>query len=301
MADSAAPLLPIRVIAAMTGINPITLRTWERRYGLIRPRRTQSGHRLYTQSHVEEIRRVLALVERGVPISRVGEILAAERPDSTRVRNRWDRYLDEMVAAVSAFDEPEVERIHEEALSLYAAGTVTRRLVLPLLERLGERWRAIDGAVAEEHFFATYLRSKLGARLQHRSHHAAGPCLLAACAPGEHHELGLLLFGLEAQEAGFRTLLLGADTPMHDVGIARRRAAVSGVVLSSSIDPPPTFFDAELPALVREGSEPVFVGGSTSVRHARAIEAAGAIALGNDFDEAVRILGQRLLSRERKS
>ena len=53
--------IPIRTVAALTGVNPITLRAWERRYGLVRPLRTPKGHRLYTQAHVAEIRRVLAL------------------------------------------------------------------------------------------------------------------------------------------------------------------------------------------------------------------------------------------------
>ena len=39
-------LYPIREVARLTGINPITLRAWERRYNLIEPVRTESGHRL---------------------------------------------------------------------------------------------------------------------------------------------------------------------------------------------------------------------------------------------------------------
>ena len=40
-------LFPIRTVSAETGVNPITLRAWERRYGLVNPRRTDTGHRLY--------------------------------------------------------------------------------------------------------------------------------------------------------------------------------------------------------------------------------------------------------------
>ena len=35
-------LFPIREVARLTGINPVTLRAWERRYGLIQPVRTSS-------------------------------------------------------------------------------------------------------------------------------------------------------------------------------------------------------------------------------------------------------------------
>ena len=45
MDSSAAPLYPIREVSRLTGVNSVTLRAWERRYGLIRPQRTPKGHR----------------------------------------------------------------------------------------------------------------------------------------------------------------------------------------------------------------------------------------------------------------
>lgn len=298
MPDPVLTLLPIRAIAAMTGINAITLRTWERRYGLIQPRRTASGHRLYTHADIEEIRRVVSLMAKGVPISQVGEILATERSTSGRVQHRWQRYIEQILAAVSRFDEADIDRVYDEALSLYSVGAVTRRLILPVLGQLGRRWQSIDGAIAEEHFFATYFRSKLGARLQHRTRHAGGPRLLAACAPGEHHEIGLLLFSLEAHEAGLRTVLLGADTPLKDIALAQRHAGCDAIVVSSSIDPLPALFSEDLPALIRSVSVPVFVGGATSQRHARTITAAGAVALGSDIEHGIELLKDRLTRKE---
>jgi DNA-binding transcriptional MerR regulator len=91
MATSLPEKLPMRTVASLTGMNPITLRAWERRYGLVRPLRTAKGHRLYTHEHVERIRRVLALVERGVPIGRVRDVLDADgarERDATR-RGPW--------------------------------------------------------------------------------------------------------------------------------------------------------------------------------------------------------------------
>jgi hypothetical protein len=43
-----------------------------------------------------------------------------------------------------------------------------------------------------------------------------------------------------------------------------------------------------LPRLVREAAAPVFVGGTTSLRHRAAIAAAGALPLGNDLEWGVR-------------
>jgi methylmalonyl-CoA mutase cobalamin-binding subunit len=202
-----------------------------------------------------------------------------------------------MAAAIARFDEPELDLIHDEVLSQHPTEQLTRQLYLPLLVHLGERWQSLAGGIAEEHFFAMYLRSKLGARLQHRMRYGTGPRLLGACAPGEQHEIGLLLFALEAHDAGMRSVLLGADTPVEDLVLACQRAACDAVVLSSSVDPDPGFLRDALPELVRSVPVPVFVGGRTAERHRAAISAAGALPLGVELDDGVRLIARTLLGQ----
>lgn len=73
------PLYPIREVSRITGVNSITLRAWERRYGLIEPIRTESGHRLYTDAHIEEVKAAVALTQQGIPISRVKKLLSEQK------------------------------------------------------------------------------------------------------------------------------------------------------------------------------------------------------------------------------
>ena len=73
--DAEAQLLPIREVVRLTGVNPVTLRAWERRYGLIQPLRTEGGHRLYSPADVEAIRSILTWTERGVAVSKVAQLL----------------------------------------------------------------------------------------------------------------------------------------------------------------------------------------------------------------------------------
>jgi len=302
MRSTSTEQLPIRTISSLTGVNAITLRAWERRYGLIQPLRTPKGHRLYTHSHVEQIRRVLMLVERGVPISRVRELLDSEPRARARPHHGpFQDYLEQMAAAIARFDEFEIDRVYDQALSLHPIEQVTKLLLLPLLAHLGERWGSLSGAIAEEHFFAMYLRSKLGARLQHSARYASGPRIVAACAPGEQHEIGLLLFALEANAAGLRTVLLGANTPFEDVALAQQHAQAQAVVISSSVAPAPELLKIALQKLTRQIGAPVFVGGSTALTHRQAIAAAGAIALGADIQDGVQLIVATLKSKESKS
>ena len=286
--------LPIRVMSELTGVHPVTLRAWERRYGLIKPHRTATGHRLYGAEHVELIRRVVALTEQGVPIGRVRDVLGNAAAQSAPGSDRWREPIERMAEAIARFDEEELDRLYDELLAVHPVELVTRRVMLPLLARLGERWTQLPGAIAEEHFFAAYVRSKLGARMLARMRYAAGPRLLAACCPGEQHEVGLMLFAIEARAAGLRVVLLGADTPLEEVAIAARRGRCDAIVLSSSLEPTPGLIEKRLPALVREAGVPVFVGGATAARLKAAISATGAIAVVGDMEHAVRLIAVAL-------
>ena len=67
--------LPIREVARQTGVNAVTLRAWERRYGLIVPQRTPKGHRLFSAEHVQRILTILTWLNRGVAVSQVKQLL----------------------------------------------------------------------------------------------------------------------------------------------------------------------------------------------------------------------------------
>lgn len=82
--DTNQALYPIREVSRITGVNSITLRAWERRYGLIEPVRTESGHRLYTEAHIQQVQQAVVLTQQGIPISRVKSVIeqtASSMPD----------------------------------------------------------------------------------------------------------------------------------------------------------------------------------------------------------------------------
>ncbi|EMC8540011.1 MerR family transcriptional regulator, partial [Pseudomonas aeruginosa] len=94
--------LPIREVTRLTGVHPVTLRAWERRYGLVVPQRTGKGHRLYSEEQVERIRRILVWLERGVAISQVRALL--ERPEETPaadVESPWERLHEQLLDAIA--------------------------------------------------------------------------------------------------------------------------------------------------------------------------------------------------------
>jgi MerR family transcriptional regulator, light-induced transcriptional regulator len=278
---------PIRTVCALTGLNPITLRAWERRYGFIKPIRTPGGHWMYTQEHVDQINRAMAMLERGTSIGSAARALRGTTAPLAGT-NVWMALRTQVISAIVRFDEAALDAIYESALTLQPIEAVTRKLFVPVLEELGRRWEWSEGRVAEEHFFTTYTRNKLGARLHHRRRVATPFRLMCACAPGEQHELGLLLFALAAHDNNLGCVLLGADMPMEELAAACTRARCDGIAISMSMKARGAWLEHELPQLVAKLGKPVFVGGRASAAHSDAIARAKAVAIGADISNGLR-------------
>lgn len=288
---------PIRTVSTMTGVNPVTLRAWERRYGLLKPHRTPSGHRLYSQQDVDFINEVVRQLEAGINVSQVRVRQAMPRTvplPEARAPDPWAGPFLSMLGAIECFDELAMEQTYDEALSLYPMDVVISRLIVPLLRELGRRWENGAGTVAEEHFFSVYLRNKLGARLHQRGVTGTGARLLAACLPGERHENGLLLFALAALERGYRVLMLGADMPLEELATAAHQARARAILLSGSSTLVQDAVRNGLPALVRDAHVPVFLGGRISALLHDAIVAAGAVPLGEELRPALKTIEETL-------
>lgn len=175
-------LVPIGELARRTGVNPITLRAWERRYGLLKPQRTAKGHRLYPQAQVERVLAILSWLERGASVGQVRELL--ERPPSIAPVGDWQLREQALIDAIATLSQRAIDQQFNQAMALYPASTLCEQLLLPLLDSLEQRWRSCFNARLEQAFFHTWLRSKLGARVQHDSLSLPGPAVLLA-AHGE--------------------------------------------------------------------------------------------------------------------
>jgi len=287
---------PIRTVSEITGVNAVTLRAWERRYGLIKPLRTPKGHRLYSRSDIRLVEEILGQLAEGMSISQVAKNILENTPADIGDEDSktWDRYAEKMIAATVNYDEQQLDLVYNDAMSLYPIDIVTSRLLLPLLGELGNRWAKKTGSVAEEHFFSMYLRNKLGARFHHQNLTNQGPKLIMACLPGEHHEFGILLFALTAHSKGYRIILLGADLPVSELTQVTKKTESKGIVLAGSAALSCESIFENVESLSRSVSIPVFIGGDVSYSCREDITNADAIPLTHDLAASLTIISDRL-------
>ena len=171
--------IPIREVARMTGVNAVTLRAWERRYGLIVPHRTAKGHRLFSTEHVLRIRQILTWLNRGVSVSQIKPLLDSPPAYREPVDNDWQAWRQALTLAISELSERRLDDNFNQVMSLYPARTLCEHLLMPLLNELEQHWHGQFGAQLERVFFESWLRSKLGARIYHNNRSLKGaPVLL---------------------------------------------------------------------------------------------------------------------------
>ena len=295
MHETAGENFPIRTVAEITGVNAVTLRAWERRYGLIKPSRTPKGHRLYTNEDIRLIQEILDRLSQGISISQITrELLESAASAGKQTADTWDNYRSRMLDAIVSFDEQALDAVYNDAMSLYPVDIVTIRLIMPLLEELGDRWQEQTGSIAEEHFFSVYLRNKLGARFHHQNLKNTGPKLTVACLPGEHHEFGVLLFALTAHNRGFQIVLLGADLPLSELKHVAQKTGSKGIVLAGSGALDCTALFNDIKALTEAVEVPVFIGGAVSYICRDEFARASAYPLGHDLSSSIHKIINRI-------
>lgn len=237
--ESTEELLPIREVARQTGVNPVTLRAWERRYGLIQPQRTLKGHRLYSAEHIAQIREVLGWLQRGVAVGQVKRLLQGSPAQAEPVNALWDEQLLEWLACIEQLAERQLDEVFNQALALYPSETLCEHLLSPLLTHLQSRWSAQASARVEQVFFLSWLRNKLSVRIYHGNRLLSGTPLLMLNLSDRPMEPGLWLCAWLASNASYPVRVLEWPIPAEDLALTMAHISPRALLLFSDqcIDP----------------------------------------------------------------
>ena len=229
------PIYTIKTVVQQTGIAPATLRAWERRYGVLSPGRSDGGYRLYSERDIATLHWLKRQVEDGVSISSAITLLDLRRqagkapelaaaamvtsnqpePAGPALNARSTEAIGaDLLAALLAFRESAGEMLLAEAFALYPVEVVAEEIIAAVLVEIGEQWHAGQATVVQEHFATAFLRQRLTALFQVYDQAASGPLALAGAAPGEWHDVGILLAALTLRRNGWRVIYLGQNVPM---------------------------------------------------------------------------------------
>jgi len=229
----------IKAAAVATGLSVETLRAWERRYGIVEPRRDESGHRVYTGADVARLRRLRETTDRGHPISKVARLSDAElnsllvdRPEDHPNVGASQALGTRILAAIEKFDLEECDQAIAMAFALLPVGDVISEVLSPVLREVGERWHRGEFSIGQERLVSSAVRRQISGLLNTFNSMARGAPIVFATVSGEPHELGILMFAALAASRKWRTCYLGADLPPEEISNFATRVEATAVAVS---------------------------------------------------------------------
>jgi DNA-binding transcriptional MerR regulator len=213
----------IKTVSDITGIPKNTLVAWERRYGVLNPRRLSNGYRMYTDKDVAVLVQLKGLLNDGYKISEAVDLIASQRAAQLRAMPAgtdaaaYEQLRADLEGALLGFGRAAAEQVVRRLANVHHVEAI-RQVYFPLLRSVGDGWERGDVSVAQEHFASSFVRDQLVSMLlQTGCGPPDGPHVACATLPGEHHELGLLGLAVHLALSGKRVTYLGADMPTADL------------------------------------------------------------------------------------
>jgi len=225
------PKYTIKSVSVQTGIRPVTLRAWERRYELLSPHRSDNHYRLYSERDVAILRWIKSQVDGNIPISQA----VADLNQRTKAGN-WPESLPIIPSLVPSLPAVPMEQLvtdlykaflkHQEeraadllrqAQQMYELPQFLFEIISPVLVKIGEAWYNGEINIATEHFASAYIRGKLLGILQSYPVRRNSGYVLIGGAPTEMHEVSGIMMSIMLRSQGYRVEYLGPDVPLEDL------------------------------------------------------------------------------------
>ncbi|HEU5442165.1 MAG TPA: cobalamin-dependent protein [Ktedonobacterales bacterium] len=318
-AYSDLPLYNTKAVVHQTGVPAPTLRAWERRYGILSPRRGENDYRLYSERDMMVVAWLRERVETGMTISQAIALLRSLEPVRRKGRRgrplpgapaepamaapaarQPDLYALDILGAtllrqLSELDEVAAVRTITQALAVYTVEDVCLHLFRPVLVEIGRRWADGSLGVTVEHFAAALIRAQLDSLFRSAPGQESGPLVLVGCAPGELHELGALMLALFLRRAGLHVAYVGQSVEAQSLASTVAALKPACVALSATLPARiEALTDAARGLLARPGAPLFCFGGQAFEASAELAEGVPGQFLGSDARHAVDEIKRKL-------
>ena len=231
--DVKAPVYNLKAVVKETGLNPATLRAWERRYGMPQPQRTEGGHRQYCQHDIDTLHWLITRQEEGMSIGNAAKLWQTLNDQGQNPLLEFDTSLDTKpvvagipgtsseitklreawVEACLAFDRSEAEQTLARAFALFPPEVVCVELMQAGLAAIGALWYEGQATIQQEHFASAMSIQRLDMLIAATAPPTRPERIIIAAAEDDFHIFSPLLFTFLLRRRGWDVLYLGADMP----------------------------------------------------------------------------------------
>ena len=270
-------LYPMRVVVQLTDLNAETIRAWQRRYGAIKPRRSEGNARRFTMEDIRRLSLLKKATAAGQAISEIAQLSEAEllkiiessQQHATTERVRDDQ-LDNIfqgtvvrfLEAVARYDTGEATKVLSSAALYLETRSFLLEIVIPLMNKIGQDWHSGAMRIGQEHFATEILKGVLFSQRTTTGSRPGGMPVVTCAPDGCLHEFGALIGGILMAQRGFDCVYLGPSVPFDDIAHAAESTKAELIVLSIN-----SIMDDEHQKTIEDGIEmlskitTVWVGG----------------------------------------
>ncbi len=313
-ANDSTPIYNVKAVVRETGIKPDTLRAWERRYGLPIPKRTASGHRLYSPRDIETVKWLIARQDEGLSIGRAvdlwerlseneGDPLATpghRHPDAPRAAaqrtpvpnpindgtNRVANLRAGWINACMHFEEAQSEAVLSEAFSLLPTEQVCTQVIQAGLAEIGRGWQKGRVTVQQEHFASALAIRRLETMLAATPVPSRRERILIGCPPQEEHVFPPLMLSLLLRRRGFDIIYLGANVPLRSLEKTLQETKPKLVILTAQQLSTAANLQ-KMATILAENRIPLAYGGNVFAERPALVTKIPGHYLGNQLDSAL--------------
>jgi len=212
----------IKDLENLSGIKAHTIRIWEQRYNFLKPHRTDTNIRYYSNEELVTVLNIALLNKYGFKISHIDRMLPQEIHQRilslTDTKAIQERIVNELVQQMVDLDIIKFEETLKNYINSRGIERTVTQIIFPFLEKIGILWLTGHINPAQEHLVTNVIRQKLIVAIDGCvSSIKVDKTVLLFLPEGEHHELGLLFMYYLIKSRGIKTIYLGANVPLKDV------------------------------------------------------------------------------------
>jgi DNA-binding transcriptional MerR regulator len=212
----------IKDLENLSGIKAHTIRIWEQRYSFLKPSRTGTNIRYYSNDELKKILNVALLNKFGFKISHIDKMSELEMKEKILSLNQMEaqqeRIVNTLIQNMVDLDMENFEAILNNFIEVRGIEKMILQIIFPFLEKIGILWMTNHINPAQEHLVSNVIRQKLIAGIENvHTNIKINKTVLLFLPENEYHELGLLFMNYLLRNRGVNTIYLGSNIPANDV------------------------------------------------------------------------------------
>ncbi len=212
----------IKDLENLSGIKAHTIRVWEQRYHFLKPKRTFTNIRYYSNDELKTLLNIALLNKYGYKISHIDKMDDEEISHKilhlSQQEAKQERVVNDLVKYMIDLDTVSFENTVSAYIASKGIEKTITQLIFSYLEKIGVLWLTNHINPAQEHLVTNIIRQKLIVGIEGIRTPLASPTTVLLFLPeAEYHELGLLFMYYLLKNRGINVIYLGCNVPLADV------------------------------------------------------------------------------------